>query len=82
MRVCILVISMSSSENFKVGEVTTDASLLKGVSSATKSISERLSISFLNARDRDFGEKLPPPASLNGYLNIAIFYFGFFASQK
>ena len=44
------------------------------------SISKRLSISFLNARNRDFGRKLPPIAFLNGHPNIAIFYFGFFAS--
>ena len=46
---------------------------------ASKSISKRLSISFLNARNRDFGEKLLSN-SLSKCLNIAIFYSEFFAS--
>jgi hypothetical protein len=45
------------------------------------SISMRLSIFFLNGRSRDFGEKCLPTTYLNGYPNIAIFYFEFFASQ-
>ena len=56
----------------------------------SKSIFERLSVSFLNTRGRDFGEKLPSNSFfygiaflfLNGHLNIAIFYSGFFTSQK
>jgi hypothetical protein len=47
-----------------------------------KNNSKRLSISFINARNRDFGTKIPLAASLNGYLNIAIFYSRFFAIQK
>jgi hypothetical protein len=47
-----------------------------------KSISKRLSISSLNGRNRNFGENYPPTAFVNGHLNIVIFYFGFFASQK
>jgi hypothetical protein len=47
-----------------------------------KSNSKRLSISFLNAMNRDFGTKIPSAVSLNGYLNIAIFYSKFFAIQK
>jgi hypothetical protein len=36
--------------------------------------SKRLSISFLNARNRDFGETLPSKACLNDYVNIVIIY--------
>jgi hypothetical protein len=43
-----------------------------------KSISKRLSISLLNVRNRDFGEKL----YLNGHSNVTIIYSGFFASYK
>jgi len=43
--------------------------------------SPKETIFFLNARNRDFGKKLPTTASLNGYPNIAIVYFGFFTSQ-
>jgi hypothetical protein len=44
--------------------------------------SPRDSKSFLNARNRDFGENYPPTAFPNGHPNIAIFYFVFFTSQK
>ena len=38
---------------------------------------------FLIVRNRDFGKKYPPTASLIGYYpNIAIFYSGFLASQR
>jgi hypothetical protein len=47
-----------------------------------KSISKRLSILFLNARNRDFDENYPSIAFLNGHPNIAIFCSEFFASQK
>jgi hypothetical protein len=43
----------------------------------TKSISKRLSIFFLNGRNRDFGEKIPSnslSAYLNDHPNIVIFY--------
>jgi hypothetical protein len=43
---------------------------------------KRLSISFLNARNRYFSEKNPPTASLNDHPNIAIFYSEFFARKK
>jgi hypothetical protein len=48
----------------------------------TQSISKRLSISFLSARNRDLGENYPSTVSLNIYSNIAILYYEFFASQK
>jgi hypothetical protein len=38
-------------------------------------------MSFLNARNRDFGENYPPTASLNSHPNITIFYFGFFLAK-
>ena len=39
--------------------------------------------SFLNVRNRDFGEKIPSNIFfINDYPNIAIFYSGFLASQK
>jgi hypothetical protein len=46
-----------------------------------KSIFERLSTSFLNARNGDFGENCPQKAYVNGHLNITTFCFRFFANQ-
>jgi len=46
-------------------------------------MSKRLSILFLNSRNRDFCKKnYHLTAFLNGHLNVAIVYFGFFASQN
>jgi len=44
---------------------------------------KRLFISFLNAKNRDFGKKnYTSIASLNDHPDIAIFYSGFFSSKK
>jgi len=54
-----------------------------GGDSDVLSISERLSIFFLNVSNKDFFVKnYPIIDSLNGYLNIDIFYSEFFASKK
>jgi hypothetical protein len=61
----------------------------KGYGAAIYNNFKRLSVFFLNVRNRDFGKNYPPTACLNGptaclngYVNIAIFYSGFFANQK
>jgi hypothetical protein len=49
----------------------------------SKSMPKRLSISFINAKNKNFDKKnYPLIASLNGYLNIVIFYFEFFARNS
>jgi hypothetical protein len=43
---------------------------------------KKLFIFFIIDRNIDFGKKYPPTVSLNGYLNVAIFYLGLLASQR
>jgi hypothetical protein len=52
--------------------LTYSLSLVKSAILTSKSIPKRLSIFFLNGRNKDFGEKIPPTAYLNGHPNIAI----------